>query len=252
MRSIVAGAFLLTCHDRVVVVLGSQYSMFYVIVPPRGIYGSPSSLEVAMQCFFLPRCLNGSTLWKWQNEFVFNASCLPLAEAYKINTAWAAYFVYTCVSLRPHPTPTLIYHQWKKPLLATGFLCVGKVSTIQAELWSIYVGLQVSWNFGTTRLAIQSDSSQAIKLVRDPSAMRHSMQLDRAIDAWRLKHWSLNFQWIPREMNMVADCLSKLVPPSQYQLKVFVDEPDVVCPLIIRDVEGPPYGRPCRDSHSVC
>ncbi|KAL4312390.1 hypothetical protein GQ457_01G006380 [Hibiscus cannabinus] len=36
------------------------------------------------------------------------------------------------------------------------------------------------------------------------------------------------------------------------QLKVFVDESDAIHPLIIRDTEGPPYGHPCRDSHSAC
>ncbi|KAK8581491.1 hypothetical protein V6N12_071712 [Hibiscus sabdariffa] len=200
-----------------------------------------------------------------------------------VTIAWAAYFVDICVSTRPRSTPTIVYHQWKKP--APGWLClntdasistpdgvrtiggalrdsfgawirdyckcIGKASTIQAELWSIYVELQVTWSFGTVRLVIQSDSSQAIiKLVLDPSAMCHSMQLVRAIAAWRLKHWSLDFQWIPREMNMVVDCPSKMAPP-QFQLNVFDDVPDPVRPLLIRDVEGPPYRCSCRDSHSV-
>ncbi|KAL4342202.1 hypothetical protein GQ457_08G025410 [Hibiscus cannabinus] len=249
--------------------------------PLRGIYGCSSFLKAAMQCFFLSRCLNGSTVTCTLASLL--ATTPYHVEAYKISTAWAAYFANTCVSPRPRPTPTLIYHQWKKPPLGwlcfntdasisptnvvgtiggalcdssgawlRGFCkCVGKVSTLQAELWSIYVDFQVAWNLGTTRLVIQSDSLQAIKFVCDPSALRHSMQLVRATDALGLNHWSLDFQWIPREMNMVADCLSKLDPPSQYQLKVFVDEPDAIQPLIIRDVEIPPYGRPCRDSHSA-
>ncbi|KAK8479981.1 hypothetical protein V6N11_025452 [Hibiscus sabdariffa] len=91
--------------------------------------------------------------------------------------------------------------------------CIDKASTIQAELWSIYVGLQVAWSFGTARLVVQSDNSKDIKLVLDPFALCHSMQLVRAIASWQFKHLSLDFQWIPHEMNMVVDRLSKMAPP---------------------------------------
>ncbi|KAK8973792.1 hypothetical protein V6N11_032922 [Hibiscus sabdariffa] len=186
---------------------------------------SLSSNSTPWRCFF-PSLL--WQLWKRRNEFVFNASWLPLVEAYRISITWAAYFADIRASARTLPTSTFVYHQWKKP--AMGWLClntdasissadgvgtiggvlrdssgtwlrgyckcIGKVSTIQAELWSVYIGLEVDWSFGTNRLVIQSDSSQAIKLVLDPFALRHSMQLVRAIAAWRLKHWSLDFQWI--------------------------------------------------------
>ncbi|KAK8475931.1 hypothetical protein V6N12_056672 [Hibiscus sabdariffa] len=256
MRNGVVGGFLSTHLARAVGVFRSLSSMFYGTTPPtRHLWLSvvPRSNHAKFFSSSLPEWIDinlhakfflggGSTpwccffpsllwqLWKRRNELVFSATCLPLADVYRISVTCAVYFADICAPTRSHSTPTITYHQWRQPSL--GWLClnadvslssidgvgtiggvlrdsfgtwlqgyckcIGKTSTIQAELWGIYVGLQIAWSFGTDRLVVQSDSSQAIKLMLDPSALRHSMQLVRAIAAWRLKLWSLDFQWIPR------------------------------------------------------
>ncbi|KAK8483443.1 hypothetical protein V6N11_063494 [Hibiscus sabdariffa] len=60
-----------------------------------------------------------------------------------------------------------------------------------------------------------------------------SMQLVQKSRSW-------DFQWIPREMNMVADCLSKMAPPPQFQLLVFDDEHESVQSFVVQDIKGLP------------
>ncbi|KAK9038428.1 hypothetical protein V6N11_023298 [Hibiscus sabdariffa] len=121
--------------------------------------------------------------------------------------------------------------------------CVGKVSILQAELWSVLVGLQVVRTFDFARLQVQSDNSHAIKLLLDSSTIGNSMPLVRAIGLLRQEFWQIDFRWIPREKNMVADCLPKLPTPPQFRLSVISDIPEAAVPFLDRDRDGPPYSR---------
>ncbi|KAK9001421.1 hypothetical protein V6N11_083205 [Hibiscus sabdariffa] len=95
------------------------------------------------------------------------------------------------------------------------------------------------------RLSVQSDSSVAIRVILDPLAMTSSLPLPRAIALFSNRDWSIDFIWVPREHNMVADGLSKLSPPPDYQLETFDDVPESILPFLVRDRDGPPY---CRRS----
>ncbi|KAL4384144.1 hypothetical protein GQ457_15G026400 [Hibiscus cannabinus] len=190
-------------------------------------------------------------LWKRRNDFAFTGTCLPLDEVYKIGFAWAARFAEAIIVDRPRAAPTHTSLQWEPP--APGWVCLnvdasispitGKVSILQAELWSVLVGLQVVRSFDYTRVQVQSDNSHAIKLLLDSSTIDNSMPLVCAIGLLRQEPWQIDFRWIPREMNMVADCLSKLPTPPQFRLSVISDIPEAAVPLLNRDQDGPPYSR---------
>ncbi|KAK8527339.1 hypothetical protein V6N12_054557 [Hibiscus sabdariffa] len=136
---------------------------------------------------------------KWRDGFVFNEICLPLTKAYEINIVWAAYFAETCATTQASSTPRIVYHQWKQS--AHGWLCLNADEAISPVDGTRTIGgvpatpqgpgygtiANVAWSFGTDRLVIQSDNSHAIKLVLDPSALRHSMQLVHVIATLRLK-----------------------------------------------------------------
>ncbi|KAK9019641.1 hypothetical protein V6N11_054156 [Hibiscus sabdariffa] len=53
--------------------------------------------------------------------------------------------------------------------------CIEIVTPLQVELWSILIGLQVAWSYDAELLIVQSDNSQAVKMIKDPSAFKHSM-----------------------------------------------------------------------------
>ncbi|KAL4378119.1 hypothetical protein GQ457_02G027990 [Hibiscus cannabinus] len=205
-------------------------------------------------------------LWKRRNDFVFTGTCLPLVEVYKIGFAWATHFAEAIIVDRSRAAPMTTYLQWAPPALgwvclnadasispitgigsiggvlrnATGTWicgykkCVGVVSILQAELWSVFVGLQVARSSGVACLIVQSDSSHAIKLLLDSSTNDHSMSLVRAIGILCQGSWQVDFQWILREMNMVADYLSKLPPPPQFCLLVTSDIPEAAKSLLDR------------------
>ncbi|KAK8593330.1 hypothetical protein V6N12_045413 [Hibiscus sabdariffa] len=57
---------------------------------------------------------------------------------------------------------------------------IGHVSPLQAELWSILVGLEVAWSMGVEQLQVQTDCKQASTLVLSDS-QSSSIPIVRAI-----------------------------------------------------------------------
>ncbi|KAK8481205.1 hypothetical protein V6N11_031056 [Hibiscus sabdariffa] len=92
---------------------------------------------------------------------------------------------------------------------------------------------------------VQSDSSVAIRMILDPIAASISSSLVRRIFSLQNRPWSLHFLWIPREMNMVVDGLSKLTSVHDFHLQTFDDVPKSLRPLLVRDRDGPSYCRRC-------
>ncbi|KAK9032700.1 hypothetical protein V6N11_056958 [Hibiscus sabdariffa] len=194
-------------------------------------------------CFF-PTLL--WQLWKRRNDFFFTDIYLPLVEVYKIALTWAKHFAEINVVDWSHAASMVTYLQWKPP--APGWVCLNVDSSISptTELWSVFVGLQVARSSGVDRLIVQSDRSHAIKLLLNFPQHGHRMPLVRAIGLLRHGSWHVDFQWIPRELNMVADCLSKLPSPPQFSLLVTTDITELARPFLDRDREGPPYSRHSR------
>ncbi|KAK9013062.1 hypothetical protein V6N11_041084 [Hibiscus sabdariffa] len=164
-------------------------------------------------------------LWKRRNDFIFTNTCLPLPAIYRISVAWAKHFAEVSEAARV-PRASIVSHlQWLPP----------------APGW-------VARSSGVGRILVQSDCSHATKLLIDalqPShgvlQQDHELPLVRAIVFLCQEDWQVNFQWIPREQNMVADCLAKLTSPSQFNLLVSNVIPAQARPLLDRDREGPPY-----------
>ncbi|KAK9009857.1 hypothetical protein V6N11_036381 [Hibiscus sabdariffa] len=97
---------------------------------------------------------------------------------------------------------------------------IGIVSPLQAELWSIIVGLQLAWSMGTS-----------------------SLYLVCAIALLYNRNWSIDFAWVPCELNMVADGLSKLPPLPRYHLMIFDVVLEAIQPLLVSDRDSPTYRR---------
>ncbi|KAL4273789.1 hypothetical protein GQ457_13G017010 [Hibiscus cannabinus] len=181
-------------------------------------------------------------VWKRRNVFIFNDVCSPLVEVYRVMLAWASYFIETfppTLSLSPGIRAP---HQWKPP--DPGWVClnfdadvsymdgmgsirrvfhnslgnwvhgysktVGVLSSLQAELWDILISLQVAYTIGIDSLLVQSNNSTDIQLVFDPLADNSSLRLVCPIKSFKDRNWSLEFKWLPREENKVADYTSKL------------------------------------------
>ncbi|KAK8562164.1 hypothetical protein V6N12_049212 [Hibiscus sabdariffa] len=70
-----------------------------------------------------------------------------------------------------------------------------------------------------------------------------SILIVRAICSLHNCAWYTDLFWIPRECNMVADALSKIITPQPYLLLLHDSAPTVVQSLLERDAHGPPYRR---------
>ncbi|KAE8656312.1 hypothetical protein F3Y22_tig00117005pilonHSYRG00401 [Hibiscus syriacus] len=107
----------------------------------------------------------------------------------------------------------------------TGFYKnIGVSSVLQAELWSIHEGLLIAWDSGISKLIVQSDSKQAIKMLTAYDRDLNPLSLVRTISVLSKRAWNISFKWIPRDCNKAADYLAKLAPPHCFNLTV-VDSP---------------------------
>ncbi|KAE8664737.1 hypothetical protein F3Y22_tig00112738pilonHSYRG00210 [Hibiscus syriacus] len=80
----------------------------------------------------------------------------------------------------------------------TGFHeSIGITTPLQAELWAIYIGLQLAWIHSFDLLQIQSDSLQAIKLLNEANLNRDLFPLVRVISSLWCRSWYTEFFWVP-------------------------------------------------------
>ncbi|KAK8502792.1 hypothetical protein V6N12_073277, partial [Hibiscus sabdariffa] len=263
--NVVGVVFLQTPHVCVVAALVNPLFVFFATILPLGLCGIPLFLRNAKPPssqlhLNIGSCLISVTsffptllwqLWKRRNDYVFTDTCLPLVAIYKIGLTWAKHFAEINAAARS--LAASMVSGCSSGTWIRGYQkCVGVVSILQAELWSVFVGLQVARSYGVDRLLVQSDSSHTIKLLLDSPQHGHRMPLVRAIGLLCHGAWQVDFQWILRELNMVANCLSKLPSPLQFSLLVTTVVPEPARPFPDRDREGPPYSRHSAESPWRC
>ncbi|KAL4279773.1 hypothetical protein GQ457_03G007220 [Hibiscus cannabinus] len=81
----------------------------------------------------------------------------------------------------------------------------------------------------------------AISLIMNSDAAHNSHALVRAIVGFRRRSWSLDFIWVPREINRPADSLARQVPSDHFETLLFDQSPYCIHNLLSRDVNGSPY-----------
>ncbi|KAK8992786.1 hypothetical protein V6N11_048856 [Hibiscus sabdariffa] len=91
---------------------------------------------------------------------------------------------------------------------------------------------------GVEQLQVQTDCKQASNLVLSDSESS-SISIVRAIRSLRNRAWYTDLFWIPRECNIVADALSKIITPQPYSLLLHESAPTAVQSLLEHDTYGP-------------
>ncbi|KAE8723863.1 hypothetical protein F3Y22_tig00011718pilonHSYRG00180 [Hibiscus syriacus] len=66
---------------------------------------------------------------------------------------------------------------------------LGILQPLHAELWAIYVGLQIAWDHGFVFLVIQSDSMEVVNLLNKSDAHSSPFPLVRSIEKLRKQAW---------------------------------------------------------------
>ncbi|GMJ03912.1 hypothetical protein HRI_004060400 [Hibiscus trionum] len=205
-------------------------------------------------------------LWKSRNDYVFNgiipADAATLARA----VTWATYYRDSKIHSSIQPRTRMV-QGWGRPnsgwvalnvdaaVAATtsmgaiggtlrndsgqwllGFQrAVGACSTLHAELWAIYNGLQLAWRQGYDMVQIQSDCTDAVRLIHASQVDGTPGPLIRAIANLRRQNWTTTVLWVPRESNRVADMLAKTADPAAFDLQVLELPPSAVLHLLHND-----------------
>ncbi|KAL4348691.1 hypothetical protein GQ457_17G012930 [Hibiscus cannabinus] len=160
---------------------------------------------------------------------------------------WDAVCSATAVPQRlPSPLHDASPCQWSPPpspwicLNTDGGVCKSTNIAIAGGLFRDNCG---TWIRGFELLQVQSDCAKAISTLTASTVRIDSHALIRSIHSLCQRGWEVDFVWIPREANQVADQLVKDLHQSQYE-RVCIDVPPAhMSDLLTRDINGSPYSR---------
>lgn len=85
---------------------------------------------------------------------------------------------------------------------------IDRLDALSAEMWSIWKGLDLAWNRGCRRVALESDSKEALSLIRRRDQKNHPLEaLIQKIREILRRDWEVKLEHGLREGNMVTNHL---------------------------------------------
>ena len=118
-------------------------------------------------------------------------------------------------------------------------LSSGSCSVTVAELWGLYQGLQLAWNFGIRRLKVETDSLCITQLLAKPLVMPNEYApLIQAIKDYLNLDWQVSLSHIYREANFAADYMANLDFSIPLGLIVYPTPPLGVRSFLFHDSYG--------------
>ncbi|KAG5249134.1 non-LTR retroelement reverse transcriptase [Salix suchowensis] len=118
----------------------------------------------------------------------------------------------------------------------------GICSSVTAELWAVYIGLQLTWDRGYRKVILESDSSVVVGLMNgDKVSMDRNCTLIMKIRDMLDKAWEVRTVHIYREANCVADWLANYGLSRDVidrQFDVLTDPPSGLYTLLYYDLIG--------------
>ncbi|KAH1047719.1 hypothetical protein J1N35_038503 [Gossypium stocksii] len=92
--------------------------------------------------------------------------------------------------------------------MGAGYQVAAGIYELNAGLWAILDGLELTWEKKLTKLLVESDSVSAVKMVREQSRADDTNLVSRIKDLL-MRQWEVTVQYTPRLVNMAADCGGK-------------------------------------------
>ncbi|KAK8507913.1 hypothetical protein V6N11_045881 [Hibiscus sabdariffa] len=102
---------------------------------------------------------------------------------------------------------------------------IGCVNSLHAELWSLYISLQLVWDYRIDYLQVQTDCKQILQLLSASNVESSPISLVRSIRKFWHRAWFINLTWTPRSGNIAADKLARLANCSSFELSFFSSSP---------------------------
>ena len=86
---------------------------------------------------------------------------------------------------------------------------IGHGVSFEAEMWGIIMGLRLAWDFGASRLVLETDCLEAVETLED--LQQHNMEtssISKEIQAMLMRDWEVQIVWERREANKLAHMLA--------------------------------------------
>ncbi|KAF7808072.1 RnaseH [Senna tora] len=127
------------------------------------------------------------------------------------------------------------YGNWIKGFVSN----LGYASVLSAEIWGIYHGLVTAWNLGFRKVELESDSSQAIKIIQMLREAGSNLRpLQHRISCLLASDWEVKATHIPRNANGCADTIAKHSLASSIGFNMLDNHPSVVVSVMMRDANN--------------
>ncbi|KAL4319435.1 hypothetical protein GQ457_18G004670 [Hibiscus cannabinus] len=112
---------------------------------------------------------------------------------------------------------------------------IGSTNSLHAELWALYVGIQLAWDHGVNFLQFQTDCKRVLELLHDPNVESCPISLVRSIHQFWRRAWYVDLIWIPRSSNKAADSLARFANLSSFDLLFFSTPPAQLYDVLTTD-----------------
>lgn len=115
---------------------------------------------------------------------------------------------------------------------------LGTMDALSAELWSIWKGLEFAWNRGLQRVALDSDSKEALSHIYNGIPKRQGLDpLIQKIREMLNRDWEAKLSHSLREANDVAYRLALSTLDTARVLQVMESPPEDVRLLLLEDLK---------------
>ncbi|KAK9006857.1 hypothetical protein V6N11_019188 [Hibiscus sabdariffa] len=122
-----------------------------------------------------------------------------------------------------------------------GALCfrslLGDCSTLEVELWGVYIGLGCAWARGLRRVLVETDCMEACRLLQGGLHASDISNLTKHIHEICKRGWMISFHHVSHSENKVADFLVKQVNGVDFDIYLF-DNPLTYVVHCLQDDEG--------------
>ncbi|KAL3533888.1 hypothetical protein ACH5RR_007409 [Cinchona calisaya] len=115
---------------------------------------------------------------------------------------------------------------------------IGKSTSLVAELWAIWKGLEISWDLGLKHLEIESNSLFGVQIIQEATENQQHYSLINHIRELLSRDWECQLSHYWREGNSCADVLAKMSLGLSLGVTLLPEPPDIVKSDLSADVMG--------------
>ncbi|GAU32767.1 hypothetical protein TSUD_323350 [Trifolium subterraneum] len=117
---------------------------------------------------------------------------------------------------------------------------IGACDALHAEMWGMYLGMDIAWMDGLSHLIVESDSKVLINMVTNKCNIKgHTPSLIWRIQEFMQKDWQIRFVHTWREGNRSADWLANFsLTSSSWNPVIMESPPSELRRLLFDDFSG--------------